>query len=285
VACTVFAPPVVRPGSSALVQVFLHLREEQAAIARTAKEYDDQTIKRGETSLGTRLWPGTNVTIELRFTKLTVCDSIRRVEWQGQSITAGFAVDIPKDLDGLDLVGTVIISQDSVPIGTIVFKIGIALEGNMADRRPMGLATRYSQAFISYARADAAEVYRRVQMLAAAGIRFFHDVFHLQPGERWSPKIQEAIDGSDVMFLFWSTAAKESTEVEKEWRYGLERKGVGYIRPICIEGPPIPSPPQELADIHFGDSVYYLIPVSLMRRLRNWLKSVFWNRLRGRSRT
>jgi len=61
------------------------------------------------------------------------------------------------------------------------------------------------------------------------------------------------------MFLFWSSAAKASEWVQKEWRYGLEKKGEDYIRPIIIEGPPPPEPPQELKHLHFADRLLYFI--------------------------
>ncbi len=56
-----------------------------------------------------------------------------------------------------------------------------------------------------------------------------------------------------------STAAKESSWVKKEWKYGIAKKGKGFLLPIVIEGPPIPPPPEELSDIHFGDSVIHFI--------------------------
>ena len=45
------------------------------------------------------------------------------------------------------------------------------------------------------------------------------------PGDRWARKLYLHIDESDVMFLFWSTAAKKSKGVEEEWRYALRVKG------------------------------------------------------------
>lgn len=96
-------------------------------------------------------------------------------------------------------------------------------------------------------------------MLTAAGIKFFQDVLDLEPGERWEPELYRQIDASDVFFLFWSRAAKESPWVEREWRYGLERKGDGFIRPVVIEGPPPVEPPETLRHLHFNDKVLYFL--------------------------
>jgi hypothetical protein len=47
--------------------------------------------------------------------------------------------------------------------------------------------------------------------------------------------------------------------VEREWRYGLQRNGDGFIRPVPIEGPPPVAPPEELRHLHFNDKVLYLL--------------------------
>ena len=122
-----------------------------------------------------------------------------------------------------------------------------------------GEARRYQQAFISYASQDRDHVLDRVAMLPAVGVRYFQDVFDLQPGEQWLPRIHAWIDQSDVFLLFWSHHARQSEWVETEWRYALTRKDDGFIRPIAIEGPPIPEPPRELAHLHFGDRARYFV--------------------------
>jgi len=96
-------------------------------------------------------------------------------------------------------------------------------------------------------------------MLPAVGIRYFQDVLDLDPGDRWAHELFRHIDESDVMFLFWSSAAKASEWVTREWQYGLERKGDAYIRPVVIEGPPPPEPPPQLKHLHFGDRALYFI--------------------------
>ena len=101
-----------------------------------------------------------------------------------------------------------------------------------------------------------------MRLLPAVGMKFFQDVLELEPGDRWQDELWCHIDESDVMFLFWSTAARDSEWVEKEWRYALEHKGDGYIRPIIIEGPPPVPPPPELSHLHFDDRVAYFLRAS-----------------------
>ena len=97
-------------------------------------------------------------------------------------------------------------------------------------------------------------------MLTAVGIRFAQDILSLEPGDKWLPTLLAWIEQSDVFLLFWSSNAKESEWVETEWRHALQLGRQGFIRPIVIEGPPIPEPPPELRDIHFGDKTLYLNP-------------------------
>lgn len=122
----------------------------------------------------------------------------------------------------------------------------------------------YKKAFISYASPDRKEVLKRVQMLELSGIKFFQDLLSLNPGERWERALYREIDGSDVFFLFWSSDAKKSEWVMKEVDYALKRKGNSdfappEIIPVIIEGPPLVSPPPELAHLQFNDHLIYFM--------------------------
>ncbi len=130
---------------------------------------------------------------------------------------------------------------------------------------PTGQASRYRNAFISYASSDRSEVIRRVQVLEALGIKYFQDLLDLDPGERWEKAIYRAIDDADLFLLFWSNAARNSPFVRKEIGYAIQLKEgqdekPPEIIPIVIEGPPAPAPPEELAHLHFSDRILYFLP-------------------------
>ena len=61
------------------------------------------------------------------------------------------------------------------------------------------------------------------------------------------------ISRRDVFYLFWSTNASKSKEVDKEWRLALELRGPDYIDPVPLESPKLVPPPAELAHKHFND--------------------------------
>ena len=266
---TVFAPECAMVGDTVLVQVFAHLREQAAEAKAMAREFDDDATRRGRTTLATRIARGSRLTFELSMRNLIVCDAVQEIVWSGQVESVQFEVDIPQGQQPATAIGTVHVSQDSVPIGQIEFKLKTvaAATGEVpqlpagrrrSGREPCGEAMRYERVFISYASQDRPEVLRRVQMLSAVGIECFQDILDLDPGERWERALYQHIDQSDVIFLFWSSAAKVSPWVEREWRYGLEHKGDDAIKPVIIEGPPI-VPPPELAHLHFSDRVLYFI--------------------------
>jgi TIR domain len=96
-------------------------------------------------------------------------------------------------------------------------------------------------------------------MLRLVGIAFLQDLLSLDPGQRWAQQLYRHIDTSDVLFLFWSTPAKKSKWVTKEWRYGLKQKGLDFIKPVIIEGPPPVAPPRALKKLHFNDWLQYVI--------------------------
>lgn len=259
--CTVFSQRVVQPGDCILIQVFAYIPSYLDEARDLAQEYDEEAKRLGSVSLATEIMRGSTLTFELVFRDLAIQDSVQNLHWQGKTQSVQFEVPILSDYSSKNVIGKVLISQNTVPIGQILFKIRVAADEREADTKyaPTGDARRYRLAFISYASKDRLEVLRRVQMLTAVGIRYFQDLLSLDSGDRWAEKIYEYIDQSDVLFLFWSTAARESEWVKREWQYGLKKNGDDFIHPVIIEGPPPPAPPPELAHLHFADKLLYFI--------------------------
>lgn len=258
--CAVFAPPEASIPDTVLVQVFVHLPDQAETVAAAAAEFDDEAKKRGATSLATEIEKGTILAFNLEMPRLIVDEPEQELVWRGTSCSVQFEVKIPSTAASGNVIGKLIVLQGAVPIGKIKFKLKLVTgKGATTRGATTGDAVRYLQAFISYASQDRPEVLQRVQMLSAAGIRCFQDVLSLDPGDRWQKELYRHIDNSDVMFLFWSSAAKESAWVAREWQYGLDRKGDDFIYPVVIEGPPPVPPPKELRHLHFNDKILYFI--------------------------
>lgn len=167
-----------------------------------------------------------------------------------------------------NLIGTITISHNRVPIGHIKFKLTVIAADQLviiSTPQPVGVVAQcYKKAFISYASNDRSEVLKRVQMLAGLRIDFFQDVLSLEPGDRWEKELYRQIDKSDLFLLFWSSSAKQSPWVMKEVLYAIRRKGGNdfappEIIPVLVEGPPPVEPPSELAHLYFNDRLIYFI--------------------------
>lgn len=184
--------------------------------------------------------------------------------WASRPASVHFEVAVPERARPGNVVGKVCASQDPVPIGEVGAKLKVseAAACRATALEPMGTALRYNDAFISYASQDRLEVLRCLRVLPAAGVQYFQDLPDLRPGDAWETELFRRIDESDVMFLLWSTAARQSEWVEKERRYALAHKRDDFIRPVIIEGPPPVSPPPELSHLHFNDRVLYCMHAS-----------------------
>lgn len=268
--CSVFSPPAVACGDMFLVQVFVHLPEQAEIAKQHAALFDSDAKQLGVKSLGIPIERGTALTFALSIPQLEVDDPIQQLIWNGDANSVEFGVTVPPDLTQKTAIGTVTVSQNSIPIGHLKFKLSItpSAPSTFKETQLVGEAAHlYKKAFVSYSSKDRKEVLKRVQGLAVSGIEVFQDVLNLEPGDRWEQELYRHIDECDLFLLFWSTAAKESQWVLKEALYALERQGKDGLHPpeiipVIIEGPPLVSPPDELQHLHFNDKLLYLIAMS-----------------------
>jgi hypothetical protein len=264
VECTVFARPSVSQGETCLIQVFAYDPFDAAVAYRMAKEFDDDAVRRGFKSLETEVTYGSKLTFHLIVPGVVIEGPIQSIDWFGLVCVASFSVTIPESHMPGDLVATVRIASDQVPLGHIKFKLTVVkVDQATSSAAPIGTGHAYKKAFISYARQDISEVFKRVQMLDRLRIKFFQDVLNLKAGENWEAELRRHIKESDLFLLFWSSGASRSKGVLSEIRYALEVKhgddlAPPEIIPIPIEGPPPVPPPPELAHLHFDDYFLYL---------------------------
>jgi TIR domain len=252
-----------------MVQVFLHLLEQAAVAAAMAREFDTDATWRGARTLAMAVAPGARVQVTLSLPGLIVEPSVDILVWRQRPEAVQFAVSVPPDCAPSIVVGTVRIMIEGTPIGEIRFKVTLTANAEDGTGHAATAARRYRRAFASYASSDRAQVLRRVQALRHAGIEVFQDVLDLEPGQRWERELYRRINECDVVFLFWSTAARESEWVMREIDYALARQvrerfdehepDTPAITPILVEGPPVPEPPARLKHLHFNDALLYAI--------------------------
>ncbi len=257
--CSIFSPARVTSNTSFLVQVFIYRVEQSELVIAKATARDEVTEERGSTGLGSSLVRGTKLSLALSVKDLSVHDPVQETIWLGEPTSVQFEVFVPPAARPGSFIGTLSVIQDNVPLGKITFKISLDENPSNTDQAPqaVGQALPYELFFISYASKDRPEVIKRVQMLSRLGKRFHQDLLALDPGDRWAGRLYELIDKSDAMLLFWSSNAKSSDWVRREWQYAIDRKGLEFILPVIIEGPPPVDPPSELAELHMNDRLLY----------------------------
>ena len=166
--CTVFAPSSLRAGDSLLVQVFAHLEADAAKAEKLGKSCDPDARTKGSTLLDSQVARGTALAFTLHLPGAVVDDPVRTLVWRGSAQSVQFGVTIPTGRAPGNLIGTVSVSDNSVPIGRIKFVLRVMAAGAVetaADEPVSQSWRRFRQAFISYASPDRAEVLKRAQML------------------------------------------------------------------------------------------------------------------------
>jgi hypothetical protein len=238
--------------------------DRNAAAHLVARELDPAARLRGYRTLELEVPRGSRLAFELHMPDCAVQSPVESLIWRARTQAVQFLVTVPATPRSGGVFGTVHVSVSGVPAGHVTFKLDVSDRAPVAELAPVGeVARRYTAAFVSYAAADRDEVLRRVQMLPALGIKYFQDIFSLQPGDRWERRIECGLDECDLFLLFWSSAARDSEWVRREVTHALRRRDLAdadpEIRPVIREGPPVPEPWDELRHLHFNDHVLYVL--------------------------
>jgi serine/threonine protein kinase len=263
--CSVFSPPAVQPGSTVLVQAFLHVKSDATRVSVLASLMDTATALKGVQTLQAEISRGARVDLTISGAGLEIEEPVQSLIWQGEPTFAQFLVTLPRDAERQSYHPVIRLILDGKLVGRIVFRLMADTAASQVGSRPSGeRAGPYTYAFVSYAAEDRKEVLKRVQMLDATRTAFFQDVLSLDPGARWTKELYKRIDKCDLFLLFWSSAAKRSEWVIREAEYALARQdrdplGGPDIVPVILEGPPPVLPPDSLRHLHFNDRIQYFI--------------------------
>jgi hypothetical protein len=259
-----FAPQTCGRGEIILIQALLHLPADRESARLMAVAADPATVHKAAQTLSMAVRRGEKLEIDLEADGCHIDEARQTAIWRGGPVSVQFFATVPRQRKKPIPVRITAI-RSRVPVGSIRFTVPIEAD---ASKKPIEIrgesAKRFERAFVSYASEDRVSVLKYAQVLNISGIEIFQDVLSLEPGDRWERRLYGEIDRSDLFLLFWSKAASESKWVVAEAEYALRyynktgsRKPV--IRPILLEGPPIPKIPATLKSIHFNDRFRYLI--------------------------
>ena len=252
VSFSIYAPTTIAPGKNFDLFVWaykLYQRAEVAELAGFHGKYEEVNPPKGPIPL----IKGDLLQVHLKLPPpFKIEDEFDSIMWLGERTNATFSATTPLDIEIGEYPGSVEIYLRSVRVLRINFTIEI---GN-ANNRPIDKsrqAKSYRTAFASYAHEDGSDVLQTVQGIAINKVDVFVDHLSIPAGALWEQTIFTEIETRDQFLLFWSTHARKSEWVEKEWRYALKTRGLGIIQPIPLESPDIAPPPLELASLQFED--------------------------------
>lgn len=254
-----FAPKRLRAGEYDLVQVIVHASHLAEEAKRRAQAADKSTTAASAPEELGEVSKGSSITISLSATNAVVQDPPLTQRWTGTLSNFSFRVCANGQSKSVALSAE--IAVDGTPMARMQFKRDVAKTVSASDLIA-GLVTtklsRFKRVFFSYSSVDRAKVIEEAKRYEKLGIRFFHDVLSMDPGERWEKKLYLEIDRCDLFLLFWSSHAKASPwvmkEAERAWQRQARNGGKRpHLRPKLIEEPP-PLPDQQwLKEFHFND--------------------------------
>jgi hypothetical protein len=250
---TVAAASALAPASVSELSFWAHTDAQRQEVLRRigAAIHGEPVIKsKGPVSVPR----GCQLTLRVSIEGLAVEPAEDELLWAGEIATTTFLVTVPEATPPGAHSGLIIIQTNGLQIARVYFTVSVG--ASTVGKVPL-LSTEelHRRAFASYASADRDEVLRSIQGMqkVAPQLDIFLDVLTLRSGEDWQQRLWDVIPKSDVFYLFWSSHARQSPWVEKEWRCALKSRGRDFIDPVPLEAPETAPPPAELASKHFND--------------------------------
>ncbi|MBN2102627.1 TIR domain-containing protein [bacterium] len=247
----------VEPGSTFRIELFAHLERQRDEVLKRSKiifnEKPIQVDFKGPVSIV----KGSLLNVRIDLAPFIIDDPEDAIFWDGDIGNATFIVKAPKSMSFGNYKGRISIYLNGIPISKLYFVIHVgelSLESKPLSHKEM----RYRSVFPSYASEDREEVFSILTGMRKIipDLEIFMDIIALRSGDKYKSKLFQLIDKSDIFYLFWSRAAKDSKWVKMEWAHALKEKGIDFIDPVPLEPPDIATTPPELAShLHFNNDI------------------------------
>ena len=265
VGVAVVAPEEVKRGEDMMIQVVGNVERllDKSVPKAMALDERNQAKLRGQCSFMCR--QNDKIVFRLSLEGISLDDDTQSVEWHESDFRVQFMAHAPEKAAIGTHAGKLLIFVKDTPVGQVGFVTNVVRSKKLYRRKATTTATSFKNYFISYSSKDLNMVVGCLQGMRLADkdiVRHsFLDKMFLEPGKRYEPEIYDYIDNkADVFLLFWSKNAAASEWVKKEYTRALQRQKRDAhpavrrpeIVPVPLESP-IPPPPAELSDIHFGD--------------------------------
>ena len=251
VSFSILSPKAVKKDTYGIINLHMYTEAQREAVERAIRE--SSTPVNVSTKSGLSVKRKTFVTARLESGTLEIANNIDTQLWNGEALNFDFMFYVPEDYSRTQAAFVCHIEYNGIPVTRMNFLVSVVSDPEPGSIPAKVVRSDYTKAFISYSRKDEERMLARVigiQELAPE-MKFWLDKQSMAAGDFWRDEIREAIRISDVLLLFWSLPASKSAEVEKEWRYGLEQKGLSFIAPVPLDPPDQCPPPEPLQALNF----------------------------------
>jgi len=251
---TVTNPTEVAPRASFIVDFWIHLETQRDEVLRRVQEVRPDTRPAVQSEGPFAIARDTELQLRVEVEDCIADPATKAMRWTGAIARTAFLLRVKDGASEGSKAGRFSVACSGVEIALVPFVLRIA--ASPTETGPVAAAGQlHRRAFASYAREDAREALSCIQGMTKAvpGLDVFVDVVSLRSGQDWATRLEQEILASDVLYLFWSRAAAASRWVEKEWRFGLDRRGLDFVDPVPLASPREAPPPLELSSKHFDD--------------------------------
>ncbi len=247
-------PERMLPAEVYVIDVWAHLEDQQDRVMREAERNQEHPDFGVKTKTGVNVARHSVLGVQVDVPGLVLHETDQTIVWSGEMCNALFPIEVPATARLGRYVGKVIVHCGGCELCRIPLLLTVAEAESKAPVQASPTPC-YRSAFASYARADTDAVSLCLQGLLRShpGLDLFWDRTSLRPGDDWKERLHSEIASRDVLYLFWSNAARDSEMVTWEWQTALEHKGIRGVAPIPLVSPMKCPPPQQLASLHFDD--------------------------------
>lgn len=249
------APKKLTKGETSIIDLVMYEEAYRKVVDQILRDAEGEVQEKKSGVL--EVEKGSRIRIELSSPDLELEDNVEEGVWRGKYLEFNLAVYVPEDFKKRQILLTASVYTDGVPLTKLRFTVKCF---SLFEQKLKMIREDVLSGFVSYASQDRDRVASRVQgmLKARPDMNLFFDVDSLRSGDDWERTLRAEIDRRDVLFLFWSKAAKESEWVAKEWKYALNTKGPEVIEPVPMDPPDQCPPPEELRGKHFNDRFLFM---------------------------
>ena len=249
------APRKLIKGETSIIDLVMYEEAYRKVVDQIIRDAEEEVQEKKSGVL--EVAKGSRIRIELSSPDLDLEDNVEEGIWRGKYLEFNLAVYVPEDFRKRQILLTASVYTDGVPLTKLRFTVKTF---SLFEQKLKMIREDVLSGFVSYASQDRERVASRVQgmLKARPDMNLFFDVDSLRSGDDWERILRAEIDRRDVLFLFWSRAAKESEWVAREWKYALNTKGPEVIEPVPMDPPDQCPPPEELRGKHFNDRFLFM---------------------------